>query len=127
MRSWRPLAIIFGVFVGIALLSSFGMGGMMGGAMGPGMMYGYGLTGWGAGLTMGLGLLMMFAFWGAIGVGIAMLVRAVLGGPVRAHEHGDPLTILQRRYAAGEIDRETFDRMRRDLEPGGPTELRQVS
>lgn len=96
--------------------------------MGPGMMYGYmgQLGGWGAGLAMGLGLLMMLAFWGAIIVGAVLLVRAVAGRPPTASEAEEPLTILQRRYAAGELDRETYDRMRRDLQrPAGdtPTEL----
>jgi putative membrane protein len=64
---------------------------------------------------------MMLAFWGAIIVGIVLFVRWIAGQGAdnagsRATE--EPLMILQRRYAAGEIDQETYERMRSELDRG---------
>lgn len=106
------------------------MGGMMGsGLMGPGMMWGFGAPGnppgnppggwhWGWGLMMGLGWLMMLAFWGALIVGVALLVRwlsgATAGATAPARE--SPLDILKRRYAAGEITQDEYARIRQEIE-----------
>lgn len=131
MREARPLAILLAVLIGLVVLSATTVGGMMGGPMiGPGMMWGYGgqaapfaTTGWGAAIAMGMGWLMMLAFWGALIVGVILLVRWVAGAAPSQAAHEDPLRILQRRYAAGEIDEETYRRMRRDLgSPAGPGE-----
>ena len=78
------------------------------GPPGPGMMGGWG---WGFGI---LGML----FWLALFVLIVVLVWRLLergdrGGFPRAPE--TPLEILEKRYARGEIDRDTFERMKRDL------------
>lgn len=86
----------------------------------PGMMSGFGQhrsPGWSWGLGMGLGLLAMLAFWGTLIVGAALLVRW-LGGPRSGGEsRGEPpIETLKRRYAAGEIDREEYERMRQELE-----------
>ena len=64
---------------------------------------------------MGLGGLVMLTFWGALIVGIVLLVRSlgVTGGPL---PHSTPLDTLKRRYAAGEITREQYEQMRKDLE-----------
>lgn len=91
-------------------------GGMMGGGMmGGGMMDG--------GMMMGMmgGWMLLWAL-----VGLALLVVAVLaavwlvkhrspagGGAVPGSEE-----VLRRRYAAGEIDREDYLRMQRDLSGG---------
>src|SRR5439155_27028722 len=101
MRADRTAAILLAVFLGIVLVSALLMGGMMGGAMKPGMMYGYGgqglagLGGWGGGIAMGLGALMMIAFWGLVILGALFPVRTLTerrdSGP-----EADPLTILQR-------------------------------
>ena len=105
--------------------------------MGPGMMYGYGVQGlpffggWGTGITMGLGVVMMLAFWGVIIVGIALLVRALTRPESTSFAaEQDPFTILQRRYAGGEIDEPTYQRMRRELlgsDATPPTELHRAS
>jgi putative membrane protein len=123
MREAKPLAIVLIVLVGLVLLSATTMGGMMGGSvMGPGMMWGYGsqggstvFGGWGPAAAMGLGWLMMLAFWGALVVGAVLLVRWLAGGASLADTREDPLVILQRRYARGEIDEETYRRMRREI------------
>lgn len=125
MREARTLTILLVALVAFVVLSATTMGGMMGGSMmGPGMMWGYGtqagapaIGGWGAAMTMGLGWLMMLAFWGALILGVVLLVRWLAAGVMTGDAHEDPLAILQRRYARGEIDEETYRRMRRELQP----------
>ena len=128
MRETRPLLIGLLVLVGLVVLSATTMGGMMGGGvMGPGMMWGYAsqggataIGGWPAALATGLGSLMMLAFWGALIVGVVLLVRWIAGGSITGESREDALGILQRRYASGAIDEETYRRMRRELvEPVG--------
>jgi putative membrane protein len=68
---------------------------------------------WGFG--MGLGGLVMLTFWGALIVGIILLVRSIgVGGTPLSHS--TPLDTLKRRYAAGEITREQYEQMRKDLD-----------
>jgi putative membrane protein len=100
---------------------------MMGpGMMGPGMMGSYSgapqgdagqwTGGWGFG--MALGMLAMVAFWAAVIVAIVLLVRAFVGTSAAAaptHGADEPLTVLRRRYAAGEIDEATYERMKHEL------------
>lgn len=67
---------------------------------------------------MGLGSLLVV---GLVIAGIAWLIQASQHrtGPVvyQAPRGGDtPLEILKRRYAAGEVTKEEFDSMKRDLE-----------
>ena len=64
---------------------------------------------------MGLGGLAMLAFWAAVVVGIILLVRALSGDHARSG-HESALDVLKRRYAAGELNREQFEDMRRSLE-----------
>jgi putative membrane protein len=125
MRETRPLVIALVVLIGLVVLSATTMGGMMGGGiMGPGMMWGYpgqggatAIGGWPAAVALGFGWLMMLVFWGALIVGVVLLLRWVAGGSVVRGAGEDAVTILQRRYAAGEIDEETYRRMRRELDP----------
>ncbi|MEK7247832.1 MAG: SHOCT domain-containing protein [Chloroflexota bacterium] len=60
------------------------------------------------------GVIMMIAFWGAV---IAVAVWAIESFRPRYNEtRGEtPLDIARRRYAAGEISREEFEQIRRDL------------
>jgi putative membrane protein len=120
-RNNRGLLILLVVLVLVSLIGPLLVGGMMG----QGMMWGYGprggpsgAGGWAWGLTMGLGLLSMLAFFGALIVGIVLLVRWLGGttaGPDGRSE--DPaLETLRRRYAAGEISHEEYERMRKVLE-----------
>lgn len=127
MTDLKPLALALAVLLAIAVLGMGVGGAMMGpGVMGPGMMWGYGSpasgtppVGWSWGLGMAVGWLAMLAFWGALIVGIALLVRWIISssrasGPPSREE--DPLTILRRRYASGEIDEPTYQRMRDELQ-----------
>jgi putative membrane protein len=112
----RTLVVALGVILAVALGLSALTGGMVGPAVpgqGPaGMMSG---GGWVWGLGMGLGGLVMLTFWAALIVGIVLLVRSTGAGagPV---PRDTPLDTLRRRYAAGEITREQYEQMRKDLE-----------
>lgn len=69
---------------------------------------------WGVGM-----LLFMVLFWVLLIAGIIALVRWAFGwsGPGgRAVGGGRALEILKERYAKGELSREQFEAMRRDLE-----------
>lgn len=117
----RGLAIALAVLVLLVLLVPLVGGGMMGSGMmgwyGPPGAAGGGPGGWSWGLAVGLGWLSMLAFWGAVIVGIALLVRWVSGlsGP-RGAGPETVLDILKRRYAAGELTREQYEQMRQVLE-----------
>jgi putative membrane protein len=131
MRQVRTLGTVVVILILVAVLGSLLGGGMMGstwpaGMMGPGMIRGFRapegapiLAGRAWGLAMAIGMLAMLAFWGALIVGVVLLVRWIAGltppaaGPGGAEE---PLAILRRRYAAGEIDQATYERMKRELE-----------
>jgi putative membrane protein len=75
--------------------------------------YGYG-AGWG---WMIGGWIMMIVIWGLVIVGIVALVRAAsnrAGGPEPKNKE-TPVEILRRRYAAGELTKEQFEEMKRDV------------
>ena len=85
------------------------------------MYPGGGMMGWGGYGGHGMGIfggLFMLLFWGLIIVGLVLVVRwlwdhtRTTGGQGGAE---NPLEILKRRYAKGEINKEEFDRMKRDL------------
>jgi putative membrane protein len=69
----------------------------------------------------GFGILMLL-FWVVVIVALVLLIAALFTGS--GDGQGAPraesaLEILQKRYARGEIDKERYDAMRRDLEQGG--------
>jgi len=82
------------------------------------MFHGYG--GFGGGSMMGpFGWVFMLLFWGLIIFGLIYMVRWLSdrdrsGGAGKAPQ--TPLDILKARYARGEISREEFERMKRDME-----------
>ncbi|GAB4286790.1 MAG: SHOCT domain-containing protein [Deferrisomatales bacterium] len=67
------------------------------------------------GPMLGFGWIVMILFWGVVAVGVVLAVRRFLGRTHQARGE-NPLEILKRRYAAGEISKEEYERMRRDLE-----------
>ena len=61
----------------------------------------------------------MIILWVVIIAGIALLARWLMtasGKGGDAHAEKSPVEILKRRYASGEIDREEFQEMKKDLE-----------
>lgn len=112
--------VLIGIGIALALLAGgWLLGSRLWGATcsgyGWGMMNGYGSP-WGM-HTFGGGIL-MFLFWIVIVGGIALLVAGLARQGTGATGQGQslrsesPLEILRRRYAAGEIDREEFERMK---------------
>jgi len=73
--------------------------------------------GWHDGMGWGGGV-MMIVVWVLAILGVVFLVRHMLntgrGAPGSGSE--SPLDILKKRYARGEIDREAFERMKRELQ-----------
>lgn len=75
------------------------------------MWYGYGDLGW---LGWTLSVLSMVAFWGLVFWAVSALVRPG-GNAGRNEEPSSPEQVLARRFAAGEIDEEAFQRSREVL------------
>ncbi len=108
---------VLGIAVLLFLLSTLLTGGWQwsrGFGMMPGMMFGYGRF---AGPVVGLMMLSMILFWIAVILGIVWVVRwmAEQSGR-RGPDDVDPLEIIRRRYARGEINREEYERLRQDLQ-----------
>jgi putative membrane protein len=103
------LAIFFTVLLAVLLFGGFGMmgPGMMGpGMMGPGMMGGYGFNPFRAVLSL--------VFMMLIIAGLTLLVIHFLRG-AQSPSSESLLDILKARYARGEITKEQFDTIKRDL------------
>jgi len=66
---------------------------------------------WGWGWGMG-----MILFWILIVVGIIVLVKWIAGQKSGSSQEASASDILKRRYAKGEISKEDYDRMKKDLE-----------
>src|SRR5918912_1048370 len=112
---WMGLGVL-----ALVLLAGPMLGGGMGMLGGRGMMGWYGAVGpangWLWGLGMGIGWLVMLAFWAAV-IGLVVLaVRRMTSGSAGE----SPIDILERRYAAGEITREQYQEMREVLEGARP-------
>ena len=72
---------------------------------------------WGGGWWMAGAWLTMLLFWALVIVGIVALLKFVItrGAAPRSGGSDTPLEILRRRYAAGELTREQFEQMKRDV------------
>jgi len=76
------------------------------------MMMGFGL----------IGVVLMILFWGGLILGAVWLVRVVFqsdnqsGSRTQSTQEQSARDILDRRYARGEITREQYEAMRKDLE-----------
>ncbi len=82
---------------------------------GAGMMSWGGYGGYGMSVFGGL---FMLLFWGLIVLGILFVVRRLWdkGQSGAGAGRGDaPLEVLKRRYARGEIGKEEYERIKRDL------------
>jgi putative membrane protein len=71
------------------------------------------LNGWGMGFGGGI---FMVLFWILVIAGIVYIVKLLMGGSKDVKESGSALDILKKRYARGEINREEFEEMKKDLE-----------
>ena len=60
-------------------------------------------------------------FWILIIVGVVLIIRWLTArdGQGKASPAESPLHILKTRYAKGEIDKATFETMKRDIKAGG--------
>ena len=117
------VGVVLLVLLVLLLLGGAGMMGFGGMGMGPGMMGGYGGYGGMMGSGFGfnpLGLILSLVLWALIISGIVFLVvwlarnanrGGSLIGPSESH-----IDILKRRYAKGEVTKEQFDAIKRDLE-----------
>ena len=77
------------------LFGSFGIGG-------------YGMIGFG----MGFGFLFMLLFWGLI---IWLIVTLINSAQSNKKDDSDPLTILKKRFAKGEITKKQFEEMKKGI------------
>ena len=75
------------------------------------------------GFGFGFGWIFMLIFWGLVIWAIFALVRGVSGHGCCGHNHGEnrhkdnnALNILKERYAKGEVSKEEFEKMKKDLE-----------
>lgn len=70
---------------------------------------------WGMGMLVSMGV--FFLFWILALVGLVLLIRWLwIQGRSFPRTEDSALEILKRRYARGEITREEFESMRRDLQ-----------
>ena len=76
------------------------------------MMGDWGGWGWG----MGFGWIFMILFWALIIFGIVALAKWLFSAGGSGGSGKSALEILKQRYAKGEINREQYEQMRRDLE-----------
>ena len=100
------------VLLVVLVLLLFGGLGMMGvGGMGSGMMRGYGVHPLGSIVGLVLSILVI----GGIVVLLMWLARSANLGSTSTGSNELPVDILKRRYANGEITKEQFDTIKRDL------------
>lgn len=68
---------------------------------------------WGFGFGHGL---FGIVFWIIVIALVVLVLRALVGGGAGDRQEMSALEVLRKRYARGEIDRDEFERRRRDLE-----------
>lgn len=111
--------IVIVVLIIVLLLVLLGGAGMMGfGMMGPGMMGGYGgyggmMGGWG---YNPIGWILALVFWVLIIGGVVWLVVWLARSAGGTPRSDSAIEILRARYARGEITKEQFDEMKKNLE-----------
>jgi putative membrane protein len=117
----RGVLLALAALLGVFLLGPVLMGGMMGwGIAGPGMMGWYAVpgAGWTWGPGTGIGGLILLAVYAAVIFGAVLLAALAVARFTRQTDQSgldEALSILRRRYAAGDIDQETYERMRSEL------------
>jgi putative membrane protein len=70
------------------------------------------------GMMMGGGgmVFLMMLFWAVVLIALVLLISAVFSGRRPSSPAESALEILQKRYARGEIDKDRFEAMRRELQ-----------
>ncbi len=101
------LVVVLGVLIVLPVLGMSLMGGW--GMMGPGMMGRGMMGGWGYGPGFGFGPLVLLLFIG----GLVLIVLAFTRKELKGEE---PLELLKRRLAKGEITKQQFDELRQALQ-----------
>ena len=123
--NWTRAAVIVVVLLSALLLGGTLFMGMGYGWMNPAMMNGYGWMG--PGMMNGFGTqfgsaynpagsVLRWIFWAILLAGGVLLVVWLVRGPAHSATGETPLSILQVRYARGELSKEQYDSMRRDLQ-----------
>jgi putative membrane protein len=116
------IGVVLLVVLVLLLLGGAGMMGFGGMGMGPGMMGGYGGYG---GMMPGygfnpMGVILSLVLWALIISGIVLLVVWLARNASRTTSFigsgESPIDILKKRYAKGEVTKEQFDAIKRDLE-----------
>ncbi len=80
-------------------------------------MTGHGMMGWGYGMDW-IWNIIMIVFWISIIVGIIFLIRWVVLSTNKSHETKwgeSAIEILKKRYARGEINKEEYEKIRKDI------------
>jgi len=78
------------------------------------------MTGIGMGLG-GIGLILMLLFWAGLILGVVWLVKAIFSNNQQnpsgfdSHTQLSPRDILDQRYARGEVTREQYEIIKKDL------------
>ncbi len=71
---------------------------------------------WGNGLGMGFGGgLFIVTFWILVIVGIAYIIKLIMGSPKSEDKSETAHDILNKRYARGEISKEEFNEKKKDI------------
>lgn len=79
--------------------------------------YGWYTGGWGHMMDYGYGgILMWIIFLIVIGVAVYLIVQATKSKGLESPFRETPMEILKKRYAKGEITKEEFDKIKKDLE-----------
>ncbi len=71
--------------------------------------------GWGFGWWFG-GMIMMVLFWIVVVVGIVALIKWLFSQSPGKRSSQSALEILRKRYARGEITKEEFENMKKDID-----------
>jgi putative membrane protein len=76
----------------------------------------WGSYGWNWGMGWGLGCFLVFIFWLLVILGVAFLVKSVVGSGKKGETTQESaLDILKKRYARGEIGKEEFEEKKKDI------------